>query len=57
MGANSTQAAGVAVFLTGFTVLAAGIAGGGVVLDLLGLVVVAVSLGLFKKAKPREEAE
>jgi hypothetical protein len=57
MGANSTQAAGVAAFLTGFTLISGGLAGGGVILDLLGIVVVVVSLGLFRKCKPWEEAE
>ncbi len=57
MGANTTQASGVAAFLTGFTVLCAGMAGGGVILDLLGLALIAVSFGLFMKAKPWENTE
>jgi hypothetical protein len=57
MGANSTQGSGVAVFLTGFTLLAAGIANSMMLLDLVGAVVVLASLALFRKAKPWEEAE
>lgn len=57
MGANSTQASGVASFLTGFTVLCAGLAGAGVIADLLGLVLIAVSAGTFIKCKPGEHTE
>jgi uncharacterized membrane protein len=57
MGANSTQAVGVSAFLIAFTLIAAGIAGGGIVVSLVGVVLLAVSLGLFRKAKPWEEAE
>ena len=57
MGANSTQGSAVAVFIAGFTVLAAGIANSMMLLDLVGAVVVLASLALFRKAKPWEEAE
>jgi uncharacterized membrane protein len=57
MGANSTQAVGVTAFLIAFTLIAAGTAGGGIILSLVGVVLLAVSLGLFRKAKPWEEAE
>jgi uncharacterized membrane protein len=57
MGANSTQAVGVSAFLIAFTLIAAGIAGGGILISLVGVVLLAVSLGLFRKAKPWEEAE
>jgi len=57
MGANSTQAVGVSAFLIAFTLIAAGTAGGGIILSLVGVVLLAVSLGLFRKAKPWEEAE
>jgi uncharacterized membrane protein len=57
MGANSTQAVGVSAFLIAFTLIAAGIAGGGILVSLVGVVLLAVSLGLFRKAKPWEEAE
>ncbi len=57
MGANSTQASGVAAFLAGFTVLCAGMAGGGVLLDIIGLALIGVSFGLFLKAKPWENTE
>ncbi len=57
MGANSTQAVGVSAFLIAFTLIAAGIAGGGIIISLVGVVLLAVSLGVFRKAKPWEEAE
>lgn len=57
MGANSTQAVGVSAFLIAFTLIAAGIAGGGILVSLVGVVLLAVSLGVCRKAKPWEEAE
>jgi uncharacterized membrane protein len=57
MGANSTQAVGITAFLIAFTLIAAGTAGGGIILSLVGVVLLAVSLGLFRKAKPWEQAE
>jgi hypothetical protein len=57
MGANSTQGTGIAVFLAGFTLLSAGIAGGGVIFDLLGLAVILAACGLFHKCKPWEGKE
>jgi hypothetical protein len=57
MGANSTQAVGLTAFLIAFTLISAGIAGGGIVVSLVGVVLLAVSLGVFRKAKPWEEAE
>ena len=57
MGANSTQGAGVAVFLTGFTLISAGIANSMMLLSVVGVVVVLASAGLFLKAKPWESAE
>ena len=56
MGANSTQAMGLAAFLVAFTLISAGIAWGGIVVSLVGVVLLAVSLGVFRKAKPWEEA-
>jgi hypothetical protein len=55
MGANATQAIAVVMFLIGFTVLAGGFAGGGILLDLVGLVLIAVSAFFFMKAKPWEQ--
>jgi hypothetical protein len=57
MGANSTQAVGVTTFLGGFTVLCAGLANGNILLDVLGLALVAASFGIFRKVKPSENAE
>jgi uncharacterized membrane protein len=57
MGANTTQAVGVSTFLIAFTLISAGMAGGGILVSLVGLVLLAVSLGVFRKAKPWEEAE
>ncbi len=55
MGANSTQAVAIVMFLIGFTVLAGGFAGGGVILDLVGVVLIGVSCFFFLKCKPWEE--
>ena len=57
MGANSTQAIGLTAFLVAFTLISAGIAAGGILVSLVGVVLLAVSLGVFRKAKPWEEAE
>jgi len=57
MGANSTQAIGLTAFLVAFTLIAAGIAAGGMLVSLVGVVLFVVSLGVFRKAKPWEEAE
>jgi hypothetical protein len=55
MGANATQAVAISLFLIGFTVLAGGFAGGGVIIDLVGVVVLAISAFFFMKCKPLEE--
>jgi hypothetical protein len=57
MGANSTQAVGVTIFLLGFTALPVGIATGKVIYYLLAVALVAVSAGIFLKCKPLEHAE
>ena len=57
MGANSRQALGVLAFIIAFVLLAAAAAGGGLLLVAIGLVVLAVSLGVFLKAKPLENRE
>jgi hypothetical protein len=57
MGANTTQASGVALFLVAFTLLAAGIANESFLLDIVGLAVLAASAMIFKKCKPWEHAE
>jgi hypothetical protein len=57
MGANSTQAMGVLTFLIAFTLISAGIAYAGILVSLVGVVLLAVSLGVFRKARPWEEAE
>jgi hypothetical protein len=44
----------VALFLVGFTVLAGGLAGGGVILDLVGVVILGASAFFFAKCKPWE---
>ena len=45
------------MFLTGFTLISAGIANSMILLELVGAAVVLASLALFRKAKPWEEAE
>lgn len=57
MGANSMQAAAIALFLLGFTVLSGAIAGGSVSLYLLSAVLVAGSAGIFLRCKPLEHIE
>ncbi len=58
MGANPTQAQAVVLFMVGFTLIAAGCAGNVAMAPLLGgLVLVAVSIGLFLKCKPWEHRE
>ncbi|HKM66483.1 MAG TPA: hypothetical protein VJX70_04895 [Candidatus Acidoferrum sp.] len=57
MGANSTQAIGVLIFLLAFTALAVGIAWGGILYYLLTLAFLGVSIIIFLKCKPLENAE
>jgi hypothetical protein len=58
MGANPTQAHGVALFLVAFTLISAGLAADINFLYLLiGLALLAASLGLFIKCKPWEHSE
>ena len=58
MGANSTQAAGLLVFLLAFVVLAADLAcGGNPVLTALGLGMLGLSAGIFLRARPWEHQE
>lgn len=58
MGANSTQAHGVALFLIAFVCIAAGFAAAyNFILVLIGIAVLAGSIVLFVKAKPWEHAD
>ena len=57
MGANRTQGLGLLAFLIAVVLLAGGAAGGGLLVDIIGMVVLAVSLGVFLKAKPWETRE
>lgn len=57
MGANSTQAAGVAAFLLGFTCLPVGLRSGGVLYYVLAVALMGVSAAIFVKCKPLESAE
>ncbi len=57
MGANSTQAVAVALFLLGFTALPVGIATGKIGFYLLSAALVAISVVIFLKCKPLEHAE
>lgn len=56
MGANATQAAGILIFLIAFTVLAGSFAGGGILLALLGLALLAGAAFVFLKTKAPEES-
>jgi len=57
MGTNSTQALGVTAFLLGSTALPVGIATGGAIYYLLTLALVGVSIAIFLRCKPLENAE
>jgi hypothetical protein len=58
MGANSTQAQALTLFLLAFVLIAAGLASGGSILYILiGLALLAASCGLFMKCKPWEQRE
>ena len=58
MGANSTQALGITLFLVSFTVMAAAMAmGGNLPLLLVSIAILAASAGIFRKAKPWEDLE
>lgn len=55
MGSNSTQAVAVGFLLIAFTLLAGGLAGGGIVVWLGGIVLIGVSAFFFMKCKPWED--
>jgi len=57
MGSNPKQALGLVLFLAGWTVFATGCYMDSVILDLLGLALVAASVAVFLKAKPLEHIE
>jgi hypothetical protein len=58
MGANSTQAQAVALFLVAFVAIAAGLAADiNYLYVLIGLALLAASIGLFVKCKPWEHNE
>jgi hypothetical protein len=58
MGANPTQALGLAVFLISFVIISAALAmGGSLLLILLGIVLLGVAFGILLKAKPWEHIE
>jgi hypothetical protein len=56
MGSNPTEAAGIFVFLAGFTSLAAGFARGDILYYVVAAILVAGSLVLFRKCKHLEAA-
>jgi hypothetical protein len=54
MGANSTQAIGISLFLIAFVLLAGAFAGGGLILALGFAVLFGASVATFMKFKPWE---
>jgi hypothetical protein len=54
MGANPTQAVGVALFLIAFVMLAGALAGGGILLAIGFVVLLGISIAMFLKCKPWE---
>lgn len=57
MGANSTQAIGVTIFLLGFTALPLGLAGGGIIFYVATAVLLGIAVAILLKCKPMENAE
>jgi hypothetical protein len=57
MGANSRQAMAVVLLLVGFTLLAGGFAGGGVILWVAALALIAGAAFFFMKSKALEQSE
>ncbi|HLH44496.1 MAG TPA: hypothetical protein VKV74_16005 [Bryobacteraceae bacterium] len=57
MGANSTQAVAITLFLIAFTLLAGALAGGGVPLAVGFLILLGASLFIFMKVKPLEQGK
>ncbi|MEO8371669.1 MAG: hypothetical protein ABI806_20950 [Candidatus Solibacter sp.] len=57
MGSNPKQALGLVLFLAGWTVFATGCYMDSVIVNVLGLAVVAAALFVFLKAKPLEHIE
>lgn len=57
MGANPTQAAGIAAFLLAFTALSGGIYGGKIMFYGLAVLLLAASVVTFRKCKPYEHVE
>jgi hypothetical protein len=56
MGANSTQAVGILLFLVAFVLLAGAFAGGGILLALGFAILLGASIAMFMKCKPWENA-
>ena len=57
MGANSTQGAAVALSLAGCCVIPISAFFGGILTAVVGLALIGVSIALFRKCKPWENAE
>jgi uncharacterized membrane protein HdeD (DUF308 family) len=57
MGANPMQAVGIVTLLLAFTVLAGAMAGGGIILAVVGVVLLGGSAAAFLKCKPQEHEE
>ncbi len=56
MGANSTQALGIALTLVGFTLLAGSFAGGGMLYGVLAAAALAAAAFFFMKSKASERS-
>ena len=57
MGSNPKQALGLVLFIGGWTIFAAGFGMDSVILNVLGLALVAGSVVILLKAKPLEHIE
>ncbi|HEY4364644.1 MAG TPA: hypothetical protein VGN17_27010 [Bryobacteraceae bacterium] len=57
MGANSTQAIALTIFLIAFVLIAGAFAGGGIMLAVGGVALVVIASFFFMKCKPWENQE
>lgn len=57
MGSNPKQAVGLVLFLISWAVIAAAMAGGGILVLLVGLALLGAGFGILIKAKPLEHIE
>jgi hypothetical protein len=57
MGSNSKQAQAIVLFIAGFVLLGRGIVGGSIIYFILAIAALALSIVMFRRAKPLESEE